>query len=60
VIQMERSLQFLFKAKDSVSADVIFIIASAFGLGNALADSCAANAIAKRCLTFQIVLTFFD
>ena len=36
------------RAKDCVSADVLFIIAAAFGLGNALQDTGAADAVASR------------
>jgi di/tricarboxylate transporter len=36
------------RAKESVSADVLFIIAAAFGLGNALQDTGAASVIAQR------------
>mmetsp|Transcript_26009 Transcript_26009/g.36145 ORF Transcript_26009/g.36145 Transcript_26009/m.36145 type:complete len:788 (-) Transcript_26009:20-2383(-) len=38
------------QAKGAVNADVLFVIAAAFGLGNLLQDTCAANAIAESLL----------
>ena len=38
------------QAKGAVNVDVLFVIAAAFALGNALQDTCAANTIAERYL----------